>query len=490
MPESTYPRKSALKVAVFVTALLYMAGIGVALPWSNKESPEARTAEARRDGKESTGVITQGELQSQVMSFADRFLVLLGDGLLEFEAQTQNNKALVRVRRDAVHSSYACVNIAAQPNPEIALLDMAVLSSLGRMIYEEVHLPAYGASVEGVVRAYGRAEKDIWGVVSRILTNEQQEELRSLIREWRRNHPEVLFFAYIRFNDFAADRRKGALGNAVKSKGMFSSVKDASVEVEKTRLLAERGMFLGTRLPLLTGQFVNLWLSAWVNNPDVEKILDDFHKFSEVSDRLANMSETLPEQIAAERKAAVEQITRSVTKVSNESIRQFMEGLAQERKETLQDLIEQQTQLRGVIVDLKETLREGNALVSSVDTLIARFDTGASDEEAEPDGESVPFDIKDYQATLKTASETVESVIGLTAALDKLLTSPGWEKRMPELVGLIDRGQSETEETLNHAFMLGALFALLCIAVVLLAAVAYRYYTHRYIEQRRRADLS
>ncbi len=468
-------------VLFFGTVLLLTAESGATLPWSKGDRPGSTAAETSRDGKESAGVMTQEELQSQVMSFADRFFVLIGDGLLVFEAQTQDTKALVRVRRDAVHSIYACLNIAAQPNPEVALLDMVVLASLGRMIYEEAYLPNYGASVEPMVKAYARAEKDSWGVVARILTKEQQEELRSIIRDWRRDHPEVMFFAYIRFSDFAVDRRKGALGKMVKSKGMFSSVKDASLEVEKTRLLAERGMFLGTRLPLMTGQFVNLWLSTWVNNPDVEKILNDLHQFSAVSGRLADATEKLPEQIAAERKAAVDQIANGMMEVSNQSIAKFMEGLAQERKETFQDLIEQETELRGAIVDLKETLREGNELASTVDALAARFDTGPSDTESEP------FDIKDYQATLKTASETAENLVGLVDALDRLLTSPGWEQRLPQLVGLVDRIESETEETLNHAFMLGALFALLFIAVLLLAAIAYRYWVSRAIEQKRRA---
>lgn len=467
-------------VLLLGTAFCLWAGKTAALPWSKKDKPASTGVEAPGEGQESAGVMTQEELQSQVMSFADRFFVLIGDGLLAFESETQDRKALMSVRRDSVHSVYACLNIAAQPNPEVAILDMVVLSSLGRMIYQEEYLPKYGASVEPMVRAYEQAESDIWGIVARILSREQQEDLRRLIQEWRRNHEEVLFFAYIRFSDFAAERRKGALGKAVKSKGMFSSVKDASLEVEKSRLLAERALFLGTRLPLLTGQFVNLWLSTWVNNPDVGAILDDLHQLSAVSDRLATVSETLPEQIASERTAAVQQITTSVTEVSSDAIRQFMEGLTQERKETFQALIEQETELRGLLTVLRDTLTEGNKLVASVNTLTGRSDTDTSEVETEP------FDIKDYQATLKTASETAESLGKLVAALDQFLMSPGWEKRLPELAVLVDRVESETEETLNHAFMLGALFALMCIAVVLLAAIGYRYWTDRAIEQKRR----
>lgn len=170
---------------------------------------------------------------------------------------------------------------------------------------------------------------------------------------------------------------------------------------------------------------------------------------------------------AVERTAAVEEMTASVTEFSNDAIRQFMEGLAQERKVTFQDLIAQETELSGLLTVLRDTLTEGNKLVASVSTL-----TGGPGRDTS-DAERKPSDVKDYQATLKTASETAQNLGNLVAALDQFMMSPGWEKRLPELVGLLDRVESETEETLNHAFMLGALFALMCVVVVLSATIAY-----------------
>jgi hypothetical protein len=47
--------------------------------------------------------------------------------------------------------------------------------------------------------------------------------------------------------------------------------------------LAERGMFLATRLPLLTGLFADAWLSQLLVNPDVKEMRADIHQFSAVS---------------------------------------------------------------------------------------------------------------------------------------------------------------------------------------------------------------
>jgi hypothetical protein len=61
-------------------------------------------------------------------------------------------------------------------------------------------------------------------------------------------------------------------------------------EVEETRMLAERGLFLGTRLPLLTGNFAEVWMSQVLVSPEAQKILADVHTFSTVSERMANVA--------------------------------------------------------------------------------------------------------------------------------------------------------------------------------------------------------
>jgi hypothetical protein len=84
-----------------------------------------------------------------------------------------------------------------QPNPEIGLLDMTVLMTLGRLIYEGNNLLDLGPQVEPMVKAYRILEKDIWDSADPVLSIQQQQELRHLITTWRQENPKQIVFTYI-----------------------------------------------------------------------------------------------------------------------------------------------------------------------------------------------------------------------------------------------------------------------------------------------------
>ena len=77
----------------------------------------------------------------------------------------------------------------------------------------------------------------------------------------------------------------------------FKTVQEVTQQVEETRMLAEQGIFLGTRLPLLTGNFAEVWESQPLVSLETIKILADIHTFSSVSERLAKVAEQLPDKV-------------------------------------------------------------------------------------------------------------------------------------------------------------------------------------------------
>ena len=80
--------------------------------------------------------------------------------------------------------------IAAQPNPQVGLLDMVAVTTLGRMIYEDNIRRKYGKSTDVLVDGFRQLEMDIWRIAAKVLTKEQQAELRQLILYWRKNNPD------------------------------------------------------------------------------------------------------------------------------------------------------------------------------------------------------------------------------------------------------------------------------------------------------------
>jgi hypothetical protein len=399
------------------------------------------------------GQMTALQLQSELMSFGDRFATILGRAGADYSLRAPTPEARVGVRLDLVQSVTSAFSIAAEPNPEIALLDMVVLTTLGRVIYEEHWRPKEGDSVDVIINAFRKLEADVSQIAQRVLSEEEQADLQSLIYEWRENNPEEFNFEYLRFSDFAKERSQSTLAKAVESGGMFASIHKATTELEKTRLLVERSMYLATRMPFLTGHFVDVWLSQWIMNPEVTEILTDLHAISESSKSLASAADQLPAVAQQVRKAGIDH---------------FMDRLSEERKSTMQDFIAEEERLRGLLTELRQAVTESNNLILSADSLAKRlgYEPGAPFE----------FNLNNYRETIVEATDGVRQLEALISGVNQLMLSPGWENTLPRIVEAVDKIETEGEKWIGNAFLLGMVMIASSLAGILLVMlVLIRY---------------
>jgi hypothetical protein len=188
---------------------------------------------AAKKEKNKKYVMTEVELQSELMSYADRFASILAQSFEDFDALNPSRESRRFFLDDMVHAISAAFTTAAEPNPQTALLDMVVINTLGRMIYADNIRRRYGKPIDKMAQGFGQLEKDIWQVAAKILSIEQQQELRSLIQGWRKRNPDKVIYNYFRFSDFAADRRKSTLVKKEKTGGLFKSVQQATQQVEE-----------------------------------------------------------------------------------------------------------------------------------------------------------------------------------------------------------------------------------------------------------------
>ncbi len=296
---------------------------------------------AKKDAdKKNDYVITDIALQSELMSYADRFASIMTQAVEDFDTFKPGPETRHFIMGDAVYSISAAYTIAAEPNPQVALLDMVALTTLGRMNYEDNMQRKYGKPVEVVIKGFRQLEADIWEIAAKILSNEQQGELRELLLEWKKRNPYQVVFNYIRFSDFAADRRTSTLVDKKETSGLFKSVQQATQQVEETRMLAERSLYLATRLPLLMGNFAETWMSQMILNPQIQKILANVDNFSEVSNRLVSVAEQLPDQISDERDKTVHQVSKEMKKYRDATIDQVMKEVYKWTDATLASVME------------------------------------------------------------------------------------------------------------------------------------------------------
>lgn len=101
-------------------------------------------AQAKPQGKEtpvSNAPMTQEELQSAVISYANRFIATVGQAAFRFENKLPTPEARLIAAARKVYSVSAVTEIAAGSNPGAALLDMVVMTMLNRIVWEDYWRP-------------------------------------------------------------------------------------------------------------------------------------------------------------------------------------------------------------------------------------------------------------------------------------------------------------------------------------------------------------
>ena len=420
-----------------------------------------------------TFVLTEAELQLELMSFADRYASVVVQALEDVERMGPPPETRRALLGDAVYSAAAAFTIAADPEPQVALLDMVVMTTLGRMVYEDYWRPRLGALTDPGIAAFLILEKDIWTVAAPILDEAQQQELRERIETFHADNPELSTYSHLRFADFPSKRASSTLKKK-KSGGIFGSVRGITDQVEQTRIMVERAMYLTTRLPLLSGGFADVWVSRLSVNPAVEELREDVNTFALVSDRLATVAEQLPDQLTSERTEAIEQVMREADTLRYDAIEQLFEGVAEERRAILAQLIEEEQRLGGLITELRQTLAEANTLTVSVDTLAQRLDVGAP-----PEPGVRPFDIEDYRATLIDARAAITEANGLVQTTNDLLNSPGVDRLVPSLVEAINEAGETSEDLIDHSMIRGAFLIVFFLVGLVIARLCYQWLAMR-----------
>jgi len=349
----------------------------------NKEQlqPESSKAEitlTRTDEQRAGQPVTEEEIGAVVASFAGELVAYVGqvsDELKKGAATSQKRSAVLRLQLDYLA---AIVDIAIGPEPELNLVDMMVLVTLMRITLEDYWVPeVFGVRGEKLLETVRRIETDVWAAAPMVLGEEQQEELRDLILEWRENNPDQYYISSIRLTDLArAEMRSSKKGK--KYSGFLAEVKVASNAIDEFTLVAQQLLvYLGV-LPMMAVMETELAFYEIISVPEMQKLLDDADRLTTVSEGLAKQIEELPEWVSAE------------------------------RQQLLQDLASEEKRLRGLLTDVRQTMAEGSELISLANTTVNSVDSLTGRLESGPFAENLAsFDIREYRQTAAAASEAI-----------------------------------------------------------------------------------
>lgn len=448
-------------------AVAAIAIVAIAAACGPKKS--AKTAQSARSGSVhastagDVGVYTETALRADLMAFADRYASRSVQGVREFEVRAGTPDARFVGLLHRIYTLTGNYELVTSPNISVALLDLLALHTLNRMIWEDYWRDqVFHDAADPVVATVVEAERDVWEIGAKVLSPEQQAELRGIIEDWYRKHPEQHTVGFLRLETLGREFR--ALETAAKPGGFFG-VKKALSTLDETQALVERTLWFATRMQMIAGFQVELAFAKIVTTPEMAQLLDD------VDSALALLPE-LPTQVAQKSLTVSQELLREITVEREAAINQILEGFAEERRQTL-EMIAGEEGPRAALGDLRSTIEATDELIAGVERLMGHLEPMLASGAEKPAGPPAhPFDITEYRDTAAEVTKTVERLSELTASIDGLLTSPGLQQGLPVVAA---QGQA----LVRSLFRAGLTLVVVLLAGLLVVLVAYRWVATR-----------
>lgn len=379
-----------------------------------------------------------------VRAYADKYVAVMNQALSEMMSRTQDADARALAARRRLGSASSAYSIAAQPNPEVSLLDMAVLVTVEReMIVRGDLQEAFGEDTRLLTDAYDKVDSDIWDLVRRVYSPAQIDELTDAIERWLTANPDLRDATFIRVDDFAKLRAESTLSRVGRPGGlsMLAPINEATRAADDIRLLGERAMFLTQRLPQVIRWQAELLVSTSLGDPRVQGVVGEVRTLSATVADLVSSLNRLPAEVRDEREAIIRETESAIIR-QRDGLISAIEG----KSETLRVLLE----------DARAAMRESDALTSrlgaaaesaraaaeSADRLVSRFAGG-------PDGAggiaASLRPMEEYLRQTERLAVTASHLNEALAAAERLLAQDAgaltrFEKAADERISRIVRG--------------------------------------------------
>ena len=329
------------------------------------------------------------EIRSQVMSLGDSYTQTVVQPLDALVATSKDPNKQKWARQQRLATITVCMTNATGPNPVVGLLDMVVFATLKSEAVEKHWVPTLlGEEGKAVADAHRRGEAEAWAAVQRVLSKQHCNQLRKLIDEWRRDHPEQYYVGYTRFSDFDAYRNLTPQSPEAQNPGSLFSLfyvdplaglNPTVRELRSYRALTERLAYIGSRFPILAAYQVDLAVTSTVESPEIRTFVNSTEKFAGATERFAQAVVKYPKDLSAEREAAVKQVAEATARERQAAIEQASQALAAERETILMQIEAQDGRIRGIVGEVSKLVARTEQAGTTLSTSTAQTITTTED---------------------------------------------------------------------------------------------------------------
>jgi hypothetical protein len=439
-------RAGVVLLRFMMGSLLLLVLTGCRIAKTAAELP-AQAVEAVKGGK--TTAPDPATLQVKLQRFSDEYSSRTIAALNYYARDVGTAEARREALQWKVSAASASLNLVTGENPQANLLDLIALATITRTALEDyVPNSTNSASLQPWLEVSRSLETEAWNLAQDVLTPDQTKELRDAIQNWWDTNPSSHIGFFARPEQFSSlirqthheTPRQGsvfALVGLDPTAGLDPAVR----EVTRTRLFAERAMFMMQRMPFLIRWQTELLMGELLELDQIQGVLTNATTLSLSIDRLSRAAESASHTAAA-----------------------LPELVAAERAAILEAFESQEGKLRQLSEDLARTLSAGEAMSTSLNTTLITFDGlmkrfGVGEPSATPPNtNATPFNILDYAHTAERIATMAQQLDALLKDTGETLESPALERQLGAISG---RAQADLKSVLTHAFLLLAGLVLL-----------------------------
>lgn len=324
--------------------LLVLLG-GVLAGCAAKGPPPPRGPAASR--AESLQRMDPVRIEADTMGFADRFVGTMSEACDELErgAPTAAGRdAALRVKTDM---AIGAISNAVNPRPIAGMMDMVAMVTLLRRIADDPWAAETfgGPGAARLAEALARQQAAIDALAGQYMTDAQLAELGTAVARWHRTHPDEHYVSNLRLLDLPEANRPPEAGGG--SPSVFTLLfidpmakwAPALREAALMRGAYERTFFFLQRWPMLLRWQAEGAVRLVTATPQFKRVASDISsvagsttRFVDVSDRFTDVVARLPQQLSAERHAALRQFSSELTRQREAAIGQFADTVAAQRE--------------------------------------------------------------------------------------------------------------------------------------------------------------
>ena len=318
---------------------------------SSPRSAEASKVPADQVGRPVVTGTDAQSLQSSVMALADTAMQRIAS-----EINLARSGTTPEARRDEMATrlslSSSIVAIAMQPDPVDALADMLTFATLTTDAQRVAAMgqPADSSQARLLV-ALEQNEADAWRLAQRWVNEPTRIAFRERILSYsgpRRSAAEV---AFVRLADV---KRTGAT-SVESDSGLFDSLHAATQQLDQTRMLAERSLFLAQRMPFLMRWQAEVYTGNALATKEAQQTQAQIEHMSTLMEAVSSLLSGLAQQVASERQASLDDLFGHIEGERKASLEQIERIVQSQRQATLEQATAAiDAQRKGILMDLMQ----------------------------------------------------------------------------------------------------------------------------------------